>query len=236
MRGRRQKKIPVYKFLQRNKVRTYPCSKYFSKLDLIGNTWKINFILCTNLHHTGTFDIEACQYWDKFYRMHQDKFFKDRRWLFLEFPELLPSGGKSQARNRNLGDQQAIYPLPTGSSGNTETRHQQHNGPTHHHRSADTSNHQESSQGAERENDEAAVKTFPGQHASFRILEVFKTVHMYYSFVLIQIVACGPCYVIQKNVSNLSSCTKSFRSNKYQQNIFSLHRLDVGWATVYFPS
>lgn len=151
-------------------MRTYPCSKYFSKLDLIGNTWKINFILCTNLHHTGTFDIEACQYWDKFYRMHQDKFFKDRRWLFLEFPELLPSGGKSQARNRNLGDQQAIYPLPTGSSANT---------------SADTSNHQESSQGAEREKDEAAVKTFPGQHASFRILEVFKTVHMYYSFVLI---------------------------------------------------
>ncbi|AWP13116.1 putative methyltransferase-like protein 8 [Scophthalmus maximus] len=51
-----------------------------------------------NFLHTGTFDTEAEQYWDKFYEMHQNKFFKDRKWLFLEFPELLPS--KSQATTR----------------------------------------------------------------------------------------------------------------------------------------
>ncbi|XP_075934768.1 tRNA N(3)-cytidine methyltransferase METTL8, mitochondrial-like, partial [Anarhichas minor] len=138
------------------------------------------------LLHTGKFDTEACQYWDKFYKMHQEKFFKDRKWLFLEFPELLPSGAKSQTTNGRLGDQQASLPQPTGSSTDTETRHRQHNGLTHHHRNADAPNHQtESGQGAAPDRNEAAIQaaTFPGQHASFRILEVFKTVHMY---------PCGP--------------------------------------------
>ncbi|KAM9347504.1 tRNA N(3)-cytidine methyltransferase METTL8, mitochondrial [Symphorus nematophorus] len=121
------------------------------------------------------FDTEACKFWDKFYEMHQDKFFKDRKWLFLEFPELLPSGAKSQTTNRCLGDQQqATNQQSAGSSTETETRHQRPCSPTHHHRSAETSSHQKSCQGAALEKDEAVVQTtsFPGQHASFRILEV----------------------------------------------------------------
>lgn len=139
--------------------------------------------------------------------MHQDKFFKDRRWLFLEFPELLPPSAKSRATNRCLGHQQATCSLPSGSSANTETRHQQHNGPTHHTRSTDASNNLESSQGSGQDKDGAAIKTFPGQHASFRILEVVKAVQMYCSIV---------------------SCR--------MLTIFPLHRLGVGWVTVYFPS
>ncbi|XP_051259413.1 mRNA N(3)-methylcytidine methyltransferase METTL8 [Dicentrarchus labrax] len=123
------------------------------------------------LREQGKFDTEAHQYWDKFYEMHQDKFFKDRKWLFLEFPELLPSG-KTETTNRFVGDQQAAQ--LTGSNTDAETRHQQHNNPTHHHRNTGTCNHQESCQGAALEKDEAAIQTttFPGQHASFRILEV----------------------------------------------------------------
>ncbi|XP_067459650.1 mRNA N(3)-methylcytidine methyltransferase METTL8 isoform X1 [Thunnus thynnus] len=121
------------------------------------------------LKEQGKFDTEACQYWDKFYEMHQDKFFKDRKWLFLEFPELLPSDAKSQATNRCPDDQQAEYPLPSGSD--RETR--QHSCHTHHHRNTDSSHRQESCQGAALEKNEAAIQTsFPGQHASFRILEV----------------------------------------------------------------
>ncbi|PWA31265.1 hypothetical protein CCH79_00002758, partial [Gambusia affinis] len=84
------------------------------------------------LTEQGKFSTDACQYWDQFYEVHQDKFFKDRRWLFLEFPELLPSSAEEKRTNACRSHQVAAEPASSCSRTNGETGHTQHNDPIQH--------------------------------------------------------------------------------------------------------
>ncbi|XP_058156638.1 tRNA N(3)-cytidine methyltransferase METTL8, mitochondrial isoform X2 [Dasypus novemcinctus] len=57
-----------------------------------------NSALRVLLEEQVKYESEASKYWDMFYKIHKNKFFKDRNWLLREFPEILPFDKKTEEK------------------------------------------------------------------------------------------------------------------------------------------
>lgn len=60
---------------------------------------KINSDITLSAEQIEKYENEAGQFWHAFYCQHQNKFFKDRNWLFTEFQELAPAGYSGPKKN-----------------------------------------------------------------------------------------------------------------------------------------
>uniref|UniRef100_A0A8C6S2N0 tRNA N(3)-cytidine methyltransferase n=1 Tax=Nannospalax galili TaxID=1026970 RepID=A0A8C6S2N0_NANGA len=113
---------------------------------------------------------DANKYWDTFYKIHKNNFFKNRNWLLREFPEILPANQKTKEKAGDSSWDHGKTSAPDSRIQETET---------HCKESSDLPDGQSKARSdfsnpglEEHRKGPGTIEHFPGSSATFRILEV----------------------------------------------------------------
>ncbi|XP_048808529.1 tRNA N(3)-methylcytidine methyltransferase METTL8, mitochondrial isoform X3 [Lagopus muta] len=143
-----------------------------------------NSLVKVQLEEQDKYEREASKYWNEFYKTHKNNFFKDRNWLFLEFPEILPEKMREQLKIEERPSEHTKINITNSFSHEKETFEEREKYWKKNTGDESTSEKgyvynkkqsksiADSPQGKNHEEEVNMQESFPGGGATYRILEV----------------------------------------------------------------
>ncbi|XP_006833617.1 PREDICTED: methyltransferase-like protein 2B-like [Chrysochloris asiatica] len=116
------------------------------------------------------YEINAHKYWNDFYKIHENGFFKDRHWLFTEFPELAPNHNGNHLKD--LLSEEKRRECGSSEDGHGLTIEEQHHGTLNSLREKTQAPSVEKNITQKLSHLDICADEFPGSSATYRILEV----------------------------------------------------------------